>query len=148
MGGGETLPTDKVREEYNPLVGFRSRDDLSRRRETVADFLGQVHVLPKLFDILLPDGRGHPLASCSVSGHFRKAFVGGEDERLGAGARARGNGLAEEEEGVGEKEVSLSFYKGSRNCAPPHLPGKLAYSPSAVIDAAVGLPTPVLMRIP
>ena len=25
---------------------------------------------------------------------------------------------------------------------------KLAYSPSAVIDGAVGLPTPVLMRIP
>ena len=38
-------------------------------------------------------------------------------------------------------------YKGSRDSAPPHLPGKLAYSPSAVIDGAVGLPTPVLMRI-
>ena len=57
-------------------------------------------------------------------------------------------GMDREEEGVGEKEESLSLYKGGRNCAPPHLPGKLAYSPSAVIDGAVGLPTPVLMRIP
>ena len=30
----------------------------------------------------------------------------------------------------------------------PHLPGKTRLSPSAVIDGAVGLPTPVLMRIP
>ena len=74
-----------MREEYNPLVGFRSWDDLSRRRETVADFFGQIPGLPKLFDILLLDGRGHPLASCSGSGHFRKAFAGGEDGRSGEG---------------------------------------------------------------
>ena len=30
----------------------------------------------------------------------------------------------------------------------PHLPGKLAHPPSAIIDGAVGSPTPVLMRIP
>ena len=30
----------------------------------------------------------------------------------------------------------------------PHLPGKLAYPLSAAIDGTVGLPTPVLMRIP
>ena len=57
-------------------------------------------------------------------------------------------GMDREEGGVGEKEESLSLYKGGRNGAPPHLPGKLAYSPSAVIDGAVGLPTPVLIRIP
>ena len=83
---GKPQPTDKMREENNPLVGFRSRDDLSCRREMVADFLGQVPGLPKLFDILLPDGRGHPFASCSRSRHFRKAFVAGEDKRLGVGA--------------------------------------------------------------
>ena len=60
----------------------------------------------------------------------------------------RENGWVGEEEGVGEKEESLSLYNGGKNCAPPHLPGKLAYSPSAVIDGTVGLPTPVLMRIP
>ena len=42
--------------------------------------------------------------------------------------------MGREEEGVGEKEESLSLYKGGRNYVPPHLPGKLAYSPSAVID--------------
>ena len=52
------------------------------------------------------------------------------------------------EEGMGEEGQFLSLYKGGRNYAPPHLPGKLAYSPGAVIDGAVGLPTPVLMRIP
>ena len=56
--------------------------------------------------------------------------------------------MGREEEGVGEKEESLSLYKGGRSYAPPHLPGKLAYSPSAIIEGAVGLPTPVLMRIP
>ena len=37
---GNSQPTDKVREEYNPLVGLWSRDDLSRRREMVRDLLG------------------------------------------------------------------------------------------------------------
>ena len=52
------------------------------------------------------------------------------------------------EEGVGEKGEPLSPYKGSRDPVPPHLLGKLAYSPSTAIDGAAGLPTPVLMRIP
>ena len=56
--------------------------------------------------------------------------------------------MSREEEGVGKKGESLSLYKGGRGDAPPHLPGKIAYSPSAVIDGAVGLPTPILMRIP
>ena len=73
---GKSQPADEVREEYNPLVGFRSRDDLSRRRETVADFLDQIPGLPKLFDILLSDDIGHPLASFSGSGHLWKTFCG------------------------------------------------------------------------
>src|SRR3954470_2888510 len=32
--------------------------------------------------------------------------------------------MSKEEEGVGEKDESLSLYKGGRNYAPPHLPGK------------------------
>ena len=89
---GKPQPADKMREEYNPLVGFRSRDNLSRRRKVVADLLGQIPILSKFLDILLLDGRGHPLASCSRSGHFRRAFVGGEVKCLGARARARENG--------------------------------------------------------
>ena len=49
---------------------------------------------------------------------------------------------------MGKKGESLSLYKGGGGDVPPHLPGKIAYSPSAVIDGAVGLPTSVLMRIP
>ena len=56
--------------------------------------------------------------------------------------------VSKEEEGVGEKSESLSLYKGGGGDAPPHLPDKIAYSPSAVIDGVVGLPTSVLMRIP
>ena len=56
--------------------------------------------------------------------------------------------VSEKEEGVGEKSKSLSLYKGGGGDAPPHLPVKIAYSPSAVIDGVVGLPILVLMRIP
>ena len=56
--------------------------------------------------------------------------------------------MSKEEEGVGEKDESLSLYKGGGGDESPHLPGKPAYSPGAVIDGAVGLPTTALMRIP
>lgn len=49
---------------------------------------------------------------------------------------------------MGKKGESLSLYKGVRGDMPPHLPGKIAYSPNVVIDGTVGLPIPVLMRIP
>ena len=47
-----------------------------------------------------------------------------------------------------KEENPYLFIKGGRNCVPPHLPFKIAYFPSATIDGAVGLPIPVLMRIP
>ena len=56
--------------------------------------------------------------------------------------------IGKEKEDVGKKGESLSLYKGGGGDAPPHLPVKIAYSLSAVIDGAVGLPIPVLMRIP
>ena len=49
---------------------------------------------------------------------------------------------------MGKKGESLSLYKGGRGDAPPHLPGKITYSPNAIIDGTVGLRIPVLMRIP
>ena len=67
---------------------------------------------------------------------------------LGAGARARRDGLAEEEEGVNGKGGFLSPYMGGQNYEPPTGLIKLAYPPSAAVNGAVGLPTPVLMRIP
>ena len=38
---GKHQPTDKMREEYNPLLGFRSGNDLSCCRETMVDFLAR-----------------------------------------------------------------------------------------------------------
>ena len=42
----------------------------------------------------------------------------------------------------------LSPYMGGQNYEPPTGLIKLAYPPSAAVNGAVGLPTPVLMRIP
>ena len=69
---GKPEPADKMGKEHDSLVRLRSRDDLSRRWETVADRLGQIPGLPEPLDILLLDGRGHPSASCSGSGHLWK----------------------------------------------------------------------------
>ena len=43
--------------------------------------------------------------------------------------------------------ILIPLYGRTKLCVPTILV-KLAYPPSAVIDGAVGLPTPVLMRIP
>ena len=59
-------------------MGLWGRDDLSHSRESVNDPLGQESGLPKLLDVLLLDGGGHPLASGSGSGHNWSAFSGGE----------------------------------------------------------------------
>ena len=40
------------------------------------------------------------------------------------------------------------FIKTVKKCAPPHLPVKITHFSSATIDGTVGLPIPVLMRIP
>ena len=42
----------------------------------------------------------------------------------------------------------LSPYMGGQNYEPPTGLIKLAYLPSAAVNGAVWLPTPVLMRIP
>ena len=82
----ESQPADEVCEEHNPLMGLWGRDDLSLGRKSVNDLLGQVSGLSELLDIFL-NGGGHPLASSSGSGHDWSAFLGGEGESLGAGAR-------------------------------------------------------------
>ena len=66
---------------------------------------------------------------------------------LGAGARARKDGVAEEEEGVNGSGGFVSPYMGGQNYEPPTGLIKLAYLPSAAVNGAVGLPTSVLMRI-
>ena len=46
------------------------------------------------------------------------------------------------------KEENPYLFIKAVETMPPHLPIKIAYFPSATIDGAVGLPIPVLMRIP
>ena len=69
-------------------------------------------------------------------------------EKVNARALQPGQNGMNREEGVGEKSESLSLYKGRRGGVLPHLPGKIAYSPNSVINGTVGLPIPVLRRIP
>ena len=69
-------------------------------------------------------------------------------EKKNAWALTEGDGLAEGE-GVGKEEETLSLYRDGKSflCLPTCLV-EPARSPLAVISGAVGLPIPVLMRIP
>ena len=112
---GKPEPADEMKKKHNPLVRFWIRDDLSRRRKTVANFLGQVSCLSKLFDILLLEAIQLPPAPDPDI--FGEPLFAGEEERLGARARAKGNGRAEGK-GVGKEEEALSLYRGNKNfCA-------------------------------
>ena len=62
---------DEMGDEHHPLIGLRGGDDLPLGRKPVGDFFRQIPGLPKLGDVLLLDGGGHSLASCSRSGHGR-----------------------------------------------------------------------------
>ena len=136
---GESQSVDEVREEYYPFLRFWGRDDLPFGRKPMRDVCGQVSGLPKLRDVLLHNGGGHPHAF--RSGHVRNDFA----ENMKAWAleldRERMDEQRKKKAWV-KKGESLSLYKGGRNYVPPHLPCKLAYSPSAVLMARLGYPHP------
>ena len=111
--------------EYNTFVGLGGRNDLPRAWEPVRDIRGQVSGFPKLRDVLLRNGGGHPLAS--RSGHVQCVFA--EKMRTWVLELVCARMDVGEEEGVGKKEESLSLYKGGRNCVPPHFPGKTCLFP-------------------
>ena len=68
-------------------------------------------------------------------------------EEVGVWALELENEWEEEGEGVGERGESLFLYKGSKiMCLPTCLKTRLF--PKRRADGAVGLPMPVLMRIP
>ena len=56
--------------------------------------------------------------------------------------------MSKEEEGVGKKRNPCPVIGAEETIRLPTCLVILAYSPTAVIDGTVGLPTPVLMRIP
>ena len=79
---------------------------------------------------------------------FGEPLIGGEYECLGARAQAKGKGKAEGEEGMGRKEEAFPLYRGDETLCLPACLLEPARSPLTVIDGTVGLPMPVLKRIP
>ena len=115
---GESQSTDKVREKHYPLLRLRGRDDLPFSREPVRDVYDQVSGLPKLCDVLLLNGGGHPLAS--RSGHAWNGFT----EKVRTWALELKQGRMDEQrrkKAWVKKGESLSLYKGDSH-VPPHLP--------------------------
>ena len=70
---GESQLAYEVGEKHYPFLGLRGGDDLPLGRKPMSYVFGQVSGLPKLLDVLLLDGGGHPIA-CR-SGHIRKVFA-------------------------------------------------------------------------
>ena len=118
---------------------------MSVRRKPVRNVFGQVSGCPKLGDILLLDGGGQPLAS--RSGHA----VDGPTKKVRTWALGL-ESVRTDEQRRKKAWVKMGnpypFIKMVKKCAPPHLPVKITHFPSATIDGTVGLPIPVLMRIP
>ena len=75
-------------------------------------------------------------------------WVEEKNANLGAEARVRKNGFARRKKAWVKKVNPCPFIRAEETMRLPTCLVNLAYSPSAVIDGAVGLPTPVLMRIP
>ena len=69
-------------------MGPGGGDELPLIGQPVRDVAGQVAGAAQSFDVLLPNGGGHPLASCSIHdwGRLRR------DVDLGVGDRVRKNG--------------------------------------------------------
>ena len=63
----EAQSVEEMGEEYHPLMGPRSGDELPLFGKPVRDVASQISGLPQLFDVSLRDGGDHPLAS--RSGH-------------------------------------------------------------------------------
>ena len=141
----ESQTADDVWGGHHPLLGLWGGDDLSLGRKPMSDFLGQVPGLPELHDVLLLDGGGHPLASCSGSGHDWSAFLGGEGKSLGVGAR--------EWMGGGRRRrgcEKVNPYPLIKAVKVMRLPARLKTRlfPKRHANDTVVLPMPVLMRIP
>src|SRR5512140_3709113 len=129
-------------QEHHPLMGPRGGDELPLFRKPVHDVTS---IRPSsFFDVSLYDGGDHPLASRSGHGWRRL--------RWGVRTWALELECAEMDRQRRKKAwmkrwILIPLYGWTRLCAPTSLV-KLAYLPSAVANGSVGLPTPVLMRIP
>ena len=116
---GKPEPADEMGEENNSLMGLWSRDNMSRCWKTVADFLGQISGSPQLLDILLLDGGGHPLASCSGSGHFWRTLLVERMNAWALGLRRKQRGEQKQKKAWVERRRFFPFIKAIRLYASP-----------------------------
>ena len=131
-------------DKNHSLTGLRSRDDLFFGRESVRDTRGQVPRFPEFLDVPLRGGGSHPLALRARSGHGWKGWAVGKIE---AWALELEDGKAEEGRRRGVKDGSLSAYIGNEYQTPP-TSLKTRLFPRGHANGTVGLPKPVLMKMP
>ena len=67
----EAQSAEEMGEEYHPLMGPRSGDELPLFGKPVRDVASQISGLPQPLDMSLHDRGDHPLASCSGHGWRR-----------------------------------------------------------------------------
>ena len=134
---GESQSTDEVSKEYNPLVGFRSRDDLPCVREPVRDVCGQVSGFSELRNVLLHNIGDHPLAS--RSGHVWIGFA----EKVRTWAleleRARMDGKGKKKAWVKKRNPYL-FIKAVETVRLPTCPIKSLIPQAPRLMARLGYP--------
>ena len=79
---GEAQAAEKVRDEYDALIGLGCRDDLPWSRELVLYVGSKISNLPKPRNVLLLDRGGHPPALRVGSGHIGGSGVFGLRSRV------------------------------------------------------------------
>ena len=132
----EAQSAEEVGKEYDPLMG--PGGGIARVPAGILPLAAQ------LFDVLLRTGGGQPLASRSGHGWIRLRW----EVRTWALELECAKTDEQRRKKAWMKKVNpYPFIWADETIVPTSLV-KLAYPPSAVINSTVGLPTPVLMRIP
>ena len=125
-------------------MGPGGGDELPLVWKPVRNVVMQISGFPQLFDVPLHYGGDHPLASRSGHGWRRLR----RDVRTWAlGLECAEMDEQRRKKACVKKWILIPLYGRTKLCVPTSLV-KLAYLPSAVINGTVGLPMPVLMRIP
>ena len=133
-----------MREEYKPLLGFWSRNDLSRLWETVCDLLGQVSGLSEFRDILPLNGEAIHLP-CAPDPDMIGVLFGRNRWVLGRWS-SRMNEQMKKRAWVKEGNP-YPFIKVVKIMHVPTRP-KTRLFPKHRANGTVRLPMPVWMRIP
>ena len=132
-------------DEQYPLIRRRSGSDLIFGREPLGDVRGQVPRFPEFLDVPLRDGGGHPLALLARSGHGWSALWGRKGLKLGRWS-SRADGLRRKM-AWGKKMGPYPLIK-TVSIKRPLTGLKTRLFPRGRANGTVGIPKPVLIRIP